>query len=328
MGTKKNVVAGVDLGGTHTKIGIVDRDMNFYGDKVINTNMNSFNQWVQDVSTCIKDICKNNQDIVLAGLGLGAPNANPFTKCIESPANLQSWANTENKGILDVKATFEKYLGIKTIALDNDANAAAFGEKCYGGAKKMKDFIVITLGTGLGAGIYIHDQLVYGYTGIAGELGHVIVEKGGRFCGCRRRGCLETYCSATGVARTMLELMADDRSIDTPLRNVEPNKMSSRLIYEEALKGCELSKRCFDVTGEILGRALADFTCFSSPEAFFITGGLARSGDLILNPTIASFEANLCFPYKGKVKVALSEIMNKNPAILGAAALAWNELDK
>lgn len=326
MNTQKEVVAGIDLGGTHTKIGIVDRDMNFYGDKVINTNMNSFEQWVEDVSICITDICRNHDGITFVGLGLGAPNANPFTKCMENPANLHGWANDENRGILNVKKAFEEALGIKYVAVDNDANAAAFGEKCYGGAKNMQDFIVITLGTGVGAGIYVHNQLVYGRTGVAGELGHVIIKKDGRLCGCRRRGCLETYCSATGVARTMLELLSDDRQTPTSLRSISPNRLSSRLIYEAALNGCELSKKCFKITGTLLGEALADFACFSSPETFFLTGGLARSGDFILEPTIKAFKENLCFVYEGKVNIMLSEIMNKNPAILGAAALVWSEL--
>ena len=209
------------------------------------------------------------------------------------------------------------------VAITNDANAAAIGEMTYGAARGLKDFIMITLGTGVGSGIVVNGQLVYGHDGFAGELGHVIVKRNnGRLCGCGRTGCLETYCSATGVARTAREYL---EMSDTPslLRNLPIDEITSKDGYDAAIAGDKLAKAVFDYTGQILGEALADFTVFSSPEAFVIFGGLAKAGDLILRPIRESMEKNMLSIWKGKVQVILSELKEADAAVLGASALGW-----
>lgn len=209
------------------------------------------------------------------------------------------------------------------VAITNDANAAAIGEMTYGAARGLKDFIMITLGTGVGSGIVINGQLVYGHDGFAGELGHVIVKRNnGRLCGCGRTGCLETYCSATGVARTAREYVeiTDEPSL---LRDIPVEEITSKDVYDAAMAGDELAKRVFEYTGNILGEALADFTVFSSPEAFVIFGGLAKSGELLLRPLRESMERNMLSIWKNKVKVLQSELKEADAAVLGASALGW-----
>ncbi len=328
------VVAGVDLGGTHTAIGIVDKNMNFYGEESFpTTDYKTFEAWADKLTEVINRLCQK-ADVELIGFGLGAPNANHFTRSINNTANLQQWKTSENNGIYNIATTFKTRLGEHIeIALDNDANAAAAGEKIYGGAKNMKDFIVITLGTGLGSGIFVNDQLVYGYSGTAGELGHVIVKRNDRPCGCGRAGCLETYASATGICRTVNMLIETEPELgkDSILRKIakeENGIKKSKVIHEAAQKGDPLALKAFDITGKVLGEALADFTAFTSPEAFFLFGGLANSREYILNPTLRYMEESLCFPFAGKVKVLLSDLLDKNAAILGSAALAWDSLDK
>jgi glucokinase len=318
----KSVVVGIDVGGTNTVYGIVDKEGNFYGEGSIPTRAYpNFDDWAQSIYTAIMEtLQERNGEIEIIGIGIGAPNGNYYTGCIENAVNL-SW-----NGQVDVVCKMKQLFGNDKLAvLTNDANAAAVGEMVYGAAKGMKDFIVITLGTGLGSGIVINHQVVYGHDGNAGELGHVIVEKGGRMCGCERNGCLETYVSATGIKRTVFELLANYNDPST-LRSYSFDDLTSEMIYKAAVAGDTIANRAFEETGKRLGEALADFTAFSTPEAFFLFGGLAKSGDLILEPTKRYMEENVCKIYKDKVKVLLSDLNDKNAAVLGAAALAWDEL--
>lgn len=318
----KSVVVGIDVGGTNSVFGIVDKDGNFYGEGSIPTRAYPiFDDWANSIYGAIMQTLKESgQEVKIEGIGIGAPNGNYYNGCIENAVNL-SWS-----GKVDVVGKFKELFGSdKLVVLTNDANAAAVGEMVFGGAKGMKDFIVITLGTGLGSGVVVNHQVVYGYDGNAGELGHVIVERGGRDCGCGRRGCLETYVSATGIKRTVFELLANSNQAST-LRSHSFDDLTSEMIYKAAVAGDAIAKRAFEVTGKRLGEALADFTAFSTPEAFFLFGGLAKSGDLILEPTKRYMEESTCVIYKDKVKVLLSELNDKNAAVLGAAALAWSEL--
>ncbi len=209
------------------------------------------------------------------------------------------------------------------VAITNDANAAAIGEMTYGAARGIRDFIMITLGTGVGSGIVINGNLVYGHDGFAGELGHVIMKRNnGRLCGCGRTGCLEAYCSATGVARTAREFL-EIRNEPSLLRNIPVDEITSKDVYDAATAGDKLAKDVFDYTGDILGQALADFTTFSAPEAFILFGGLAKSGDLLMKPLRNSMEKNMLPIWKGKVKILLSELKEADAAVLGASALGW-----
>jgi len=251
----------------------------------------------------------------IKGIGAGAPNGNFYTGNIEYAANLP-W-----KGIVPFGKLMSEKFGLPCM-VTNDANAAALGEMTYGAAKGMKNFIMITLGTGVGGGVVVNGQLVYGHDGFAGELGHVIMDREhGRPCGCGRKGCLETYCSATGVATTAKELLKKDAT-PSLLRNVEWDKITSKDVFDAAMQGDELAKQVFEFTGKTLGEAFADFVAFSAPEAIILFGGLAQAGDLILKPIRESMEANLLSVWKGKVKLIFSQLPDDDAAILGAASLA------
>jgi glucokinase len=256
----------------------------------------------------------------IKGMGVGAPNGNYYKGTIEMAANLP-W-----KGIIPLAALFEERLGVP-VALTNDANAAAIGEMTYGAARGMKDFIMITLGTGVGSGIVVNGQLLYGHDGFAGELGHVIVRReNGRQCGCGRKGCLETYCSATGVARTAREFLVA-RSEPSLLREIPAEEIVSKDVYDAAVKGDKLAQEIFEFTGTILGEALADFIAFSSPEAIVLFGGLAKSGDYIMNPIQKAMDETVMKIYKGKTKLLVSELKDADAAVLGASALGWEAKD-
>ena len=252
----------------------------------------------------------------IKGIGAGCPNGNYYTGNIEFAPNLP-W-----KGVVPFATLLSEAFGIPA-AITNDANAAAVGEMTYGVARGMKNFIMITLGTGVGSGIVIDGKIVYGHDGFAGELGHVrVVRNNGRLCGCGREGCLETYSSATGVARTAREFleMSDKQS---SLRLVEPKMITSKDVFDAAMQDDELAKEVFEYTGKILGEAFADFIAFSAPEAIVLFGGLAKSGDLILKPVVENMEKNLLPIWKGKVKVLFSALKEADAAVLGASALAW-----
>ena len=303
-----NYALGIDIGGTNTVIGLVDKAGNVLGtDSVKTQSLPVLEEYVKTVSNIAKDIIAKNgiaiNDIV--GLGIGAPNANYYTGNIEMAPNLP-WKQDK----VPLAKMFHEELNIP-VTITNDANAAALGEKMYGVAKDMDNFIMITLGTGVGSGIVINGQLVYGHDGFAGELGHVIIERNGRLCGCGRRGCLETYCSATGIVRTAKER-------NTPF-------LTSKDIYDAAVKGDKTAIDIFKETGTRLGRALADMVVFSSPEAFVLFGGLAKAGDFILKYTKEAMEDTIMPIFKGKVKILLSTMKDADAAVLGASALAWQQ---
>lgn len=301
-----NYALGIDIGGTNTVVGLVDKTGNVLGtDSVKTQSFPVLEEYVKTVSKQAKDlIAKNNVSIDdIVGLGIGAPNANYYTGNIEKAPNLP-WKQDK----VPLAKMFREELNIP-VTITNDANAAALGEKMYGVAKDMDNFIMITLGTGVGSGIVINGQLVYGHDGFAGELGHVIIERNGRLCGCGRRGCLETYCSATGIVRTAKER-------NTPF-------LTSKDIYDAAVKGDETAIDIFKETGTRLGRALADMVVFSSPEAFVLFGGLAKAGDFIVKYTKEAMEESIMPIFKGKVKILLSTMKDADAAVLGASALAW-----
>jgi glucokinase len=254
-----------------------------------------------------------------AGIGIGAPNGNYYTGNIEHAANLK-W-----KGIVPLAAMIQERFGM-SVKLTNDANAAAAGEQQYGCAKGMRDFITITLGTGVGSGIFINGKIVLGHDGFAGELGHTIIRPGGRLhAGTGIRGPLEAYASATGVRETALEMLANHPDKQSLLRNYKPEELTSETVYECAIKGDAIAKEIFDFTGQLLGEALANFVMFSSPEAIVLFGGLTKAGDLILNPTRNAMEANLVQVFKNKVKLVFSNLKEADAAILGASALIADE---
>ena len=297
---------GIDIGGTNTVVGLVDKEGKVLGtDSVKTQSFPVLEEYVKTVSKLAKDlIAKNNVSIdEIVGLGIGAPNANYYTGNIEMAPNLP-WKQDK----VPLAKMFREELNIP-VTITNDANAAALGEKMYGVAKDMDNFIMITLGTGVGSGIVINGQLVYGHDGFAGELGHVIIERNGRLCGCGRRGCLETYCSATGIVRTAKER-------NTPF-------LTSKDIYDAAVKGDETAIDIFKETGTRLGRAFADMVVFSSPEAFVLFGGLAKAGDFIVKYTKEAMEEAIMPIFKGKVKILLSTMKDADAAVLGASALAW-----
>lgn len=318
----KPYVIGIDMGGTNTAFGIVDARGNVIASDSIKTVKHAdIKDYIDELHTEItRVIAANDAAGKIQGIGIGAPNANYYTGIIEDAPNLP-W-----KSPIPLADMISEKFGIPCI-ITNDANAAAIGEMTYGAARGMKDFIMITLGTGVGSGIVINGQMVYGHDGFAGELGHVIVKRtNGRVCGCGRTGCLEAYCSATGVARTAREFL-EIRDDESKLRNYDIESIISKDVYDCAIAGDKLAKEIFDYTGTILGEALADFTAFSSPEAFVLFGGLTKSGDLIMNPIKEAYEKNVLGIYKGKTKIMLSEMKESDAAILGASALGWEVKD-
>lgn len=317
------VVIGIDIGGTFTKFGIVDRDGNCLKENFTSTDKyTEFDVYLEHLHTEIEELIGSiNEDISIKGVGIGAPNGNYYQGTIEHAPNL-NW-----KGIIPFVERLKEYFPGLPVVLTNDANAAAIGEMIYGGAKNMDNFIVITLGTGLGSGIVVSGNVVYGHDGFAGELGHVNVKHRGRFCGCGKRGCLETYVSATGIKRTVFKLLAE--MVETSeLRDISFNDLTAKMISEAAKKGDKIALEAFEITGRILGVKIADAVACTSPEAIFVFGGLSQAGELIFQPTIKNMEENLFPIYKGKVKVLPSQLQDANAAVLGASALAWKELSK
>ena len=317
-GIEKPYVVGMDIGGTNTVFGIVDQRGNVLATDSIKT------QAYVKIEDYVDAVCEKLIPLIdsvggvdkIKGMGVGAPNGNYYNGTIEFAPNLP-W-----KGVIPLAAMFEEKVGVPT-ALTNDANAAAIGEMTYGAARGMKDFIMITLGTGVGSGIVINGQLVYGHDGFAGELGHVVVRReNGRLCGCGRKGCLETYCSATGVARTAREFLVA-RPEPSLLREIPAEEIVSKDVYDAAVKGDKLAQDIFEFTGRILGEALADFIAFSSPEAIVLFGGLAKSGDYIMKPIKKAMDENILKIFEGKTKLLVSELKDADAAVLGASALGW-----
>ena len=313
----KPYVIGVDLGGTNTVFGIVDARGNVVVNASIKTAVhNEIELYLDDLVVGLNMlIVQVGGKDRIRGIGVGAPNGNYFNGSIEFAPNLP-W-----KGKIPLAQMIQERIGIP-VALTNDANAAAIGEMTYGAARGMKDFIVITLGTGVGSGIVVGGQLVYGHDGFAGELGHMIVRRNGRMCGCGRQGCLETYTSATGVARTAREYLSI-RSDESLLRSVDVDAITSKDVYDAAMQGDALALEIFEATGAILGESFADFVTFSSPEAIILFGGLTKSGDLLMNPIKHHMEKNLLPIYKGKTKLLFSQLKESDAAVLGASALGW-----
>ena len=314
----KPYVIGIDMGGTNTAFGIVDARGTVIASSSIKTGKHSkIEDYIDELYTEIsRIIAANDAEGKINGIGIGAPNANYFTGVIEDGVNLP-WPTP-----IPLADLISKKFGIPCL-ITNDANAAAIGAMTYGAARGLKDFIMITLGTGVGSGIVVNGQMVYGHDGFAGELGHVIMKRNnGRVCGCGRTGCLEAYCSATGVARTAREFLEirDDKSL---LREYDIENITSKDVYDCAVKGDKLALDIFNYTGTILGEALADFVTFSSPEAFVIFGGLTKSGDYIMNPIREAFDKNIMKVFKGKVKILISELKESDAAVLGASALGW-----
>jgi glucokinase len=310
---------GIDIGGTGTKFGIVDRVGNVLFSSEISTRKHSeVNTFIDELYTELSKLIDNVGGIGrIKGIGVGAPNGNFYTGTIEYAPNLP-W-----KGIIPLARMMEDKFKIPVV-LTNDANAAAIGEMMYGAAQGMKDFIMITLGTGVGSGIVANGKLVYGHDGFAGELGHTTVIPNGRLHeGTGKRGSLESYASATGVRLTTLEIL-EKSTEPSSLRSVPSDQIDSKKVYEAAIAGDTVAKQIFESTGTILGAALANFVMFSSPEAIILFGGLTKAGDLILKPTRESMEANLIQIFQNKVKILVSHLKESDAAILGASALAWD----
>lgn len=315
----KPYVLGIDIGGTNTVFGIVDaRGVVVASNSIKTAKHNNLEDYLDELYTAASRLIEaHDATDKIHGIGIGAPNANYFTGMIEEGVNLP-WPTP----IPLARLVSEKFN--LPVAITNDANAAAIGEMTYGAARGLKDFIMITLGTGVGSGIVINGQMVYGHDGFAGELGHVIVKRNnGRLCGCGRTGCLETYCSATGVARTAREFLEARPNEPSLLRNIPIEDITSKDVYDAAMNGDKLAKDIFDYTGTILGEAMADMTVFSSPQAFIIFGGLAKSGELLLKPLRNALEKNMLNIFKGKVQVLVSELKEADAAVLGASALGW-----
>ncbi|MBE6311169.1 MAG: ROK family protein [Bacteroidales bacterium] len=314
----KPYVIGIDMGGTNTAFGIVDARGTVIASNSIKTRKHSkIEDYIDELYTEISRLIEaNDAQDKIQGIGIGAPNANYFTGVIEDGVNLP-WPTP-----IPLAELVSNKFGIPT-RITNDANAAAIGEMTYGVARGLKDFIMITLGTGVGSGIVINGQMVYGHDGFAGELGHVVMKRNnGRMCGCGRTGCLEAYCSATGVARTAREFL-DIRTEPSKLRDLQVEEITSKDVYDAAIAGDKIAKDIFEYTGDILGQALADFATFSSPEAFVLFGGLTKAGDLIMKPVQEALDKNILGCYKGKVKLLVSELKESDAAILGASALGW-----
>ncbi|HBJ08103.1 ROK family protein [Coprobacter fastidiosus] len=314
----KPYVVGIDIGGTNTVFGIVDARGTIIASGSIKTNkFNEVEDYVNELHTeLFRLLEQNNATDKIMGIGVGAPNGNYFNGTIEFAPNLP-W-----RGVIPLAQMLTDRFGIP-VSLTNDANAAAIGEMTYGAARGLKDFIMITLGTGVGSGIVVNGQLVYGHDGFAGELGHVIVRpNNGRLCGCGRTGCLEAYTSATGVARTAREFL-EVRNDPSSLRQIPIQDITSKDVYDAAITGDKLALEIFDYTGKILGEAFANFIAFSSPKAIILFGGLAKAGDLILKPIKEAMDRNTLNIYKGKVKIMFSELKESDAAVLGASALGW-----
>ncbi len=338
----KKVAIGIDIGGTNTAIGVVDESGNVLYErkpqmptpqKSENPDMKKsksdellakfVNNLTSEIKTAISTVKQINPDIEVVGIGIGAPDANYYSGNIEHAPNLPF------VGVIPFTSLLEKnFPEVKFIKLTNDANAAALGELIYGGGKGMKNFLMITLGTGLGSGLIVNGDLVYGHDGFAGEVGHITIVPHGRVCGCGGRGHLEVYCSATGIKRSVYELLAEYYDSSSPLADIPMNQMTAKIVFDAAEKGDFIAKEVFKMTSELLGRGLADSVHHLSPEAIFLFGGAAAAGDYIFKPTKESMERHLMPVFRNKVKILPSKLKESSAAILGASALIWKELEK
>ena len=316
----KEAVVGIDIGGTNTVLGICDREGNFLAEETLSTgdfyDPREYAQTLCDKIRLLESFLP--KPVALKGVGIGAPNGNYYSGAIEQAPNLV-W-----QGTVPLAKWLTESLHIPAV-LTNDANAAAIGEMVFGAARDIKDFVLITLGTGLGSGIVVGGQMVYGHDGFAGEIGHTIVRPGGRMCTCGRRGCLEAYVSSRGIKETLGKYLAETKE-EAYWSKMPWEAVTVKKIHEAAEAGERLALRAFERTGRILGEKLADSVNFTSPEAFILTGGIAHAGELLFGPCRESLEAHLLNIYQGKVKVIASELIDRNAGLLGAAALIWKEI--
>jgi glucokinase len=320
MSVHQPLAIGIDIGGTGTKFGIVDKDGNvLFSGEMSTKKHKEIEGFIDELHGHLGELIEKAGGIGrIRGIGVGAPNGNFYTGNIEYAPNLP-WS-----GVIPIAKMMSDKFKLP-VTLTNDANAAAIGEMMYGAAKGMRDFIMITLGTGVGSGIVANGQLMYGHDGFAGELGHTIVIPDGRMHqGTGKRGSLESYASATGVRLTALEML-ENSTEDSLLRTADKETLDSKVVYDAAIKGDKLAMEIFEFTGKILGLALANAVMFSSPEAIILFGGLTKSGDLILNPTRRHMEENLIQVFQNKVKILVSHLKESDAAILGASALAWDK---
>ncbi len=330
----KRLSIGIDIGGINSAFGLVDEQGVTHYEGGISTaaypNYDDYPRYISDLCSAMRTLLSQVEfEYELVGIGVGAPNASYQSGMIEQPANLWKYtsyndgANEKDRLFPFVDDLKKEFPEVEYVVITNDANVATIGEMTFGNARGMKDFVMITLGTGLGSGFVANGELIYGHDGFAGEFGHVIVERNGRECGCGRRGCLEAYASATGIKRTAFDLMSQMRE-QSELREIPFSKLDSYDVYKAAKNGDPIALEAFRFTGEMLGRALADVVTVTSPEAIIMFGGLAKSGDLIFEPTKKYMEENMLFVFKDKVKLLPSGIQDRNVAIIGAAALIWN----
>jgi glucokinase len=323
----KKVAVGVDIGGTNTAIGIVDHEGNVLIKSSISTpSHGDFERYITDLAEAIIELSKSVQhlgkDLQIQGIGIGAPMGNYNTGTIDYATNLSF------KGKLPiVSSLLNHFPEVPVIALTNDANAAAIGEMIYGGAKGMKNFVMFTLGTGVGSGIVVNGDLVYGADGLAGEIGHAVIIPDGRLCSCGLFGHLEAYCSAPGMIRTAIELLANNNDGESLLTGKSKNELNSKNIFEAAEKGDKIAIEVFEKTGEWLGMGLANTVYHLSPEAFFLFGGPTAAGDLLFKPTKESMEKHLLSIYKNKIEILPSKLKHGDAAIVGASALVWKEIE-
>lgn len=324
----KKVSIGVDVGGTNTAIGVVDQSGNVMVKNNIPTpSHGDIDKYISDLASAIKELIKSvkllNEDVDILGIGIGAPNGNYYSGSIEYAPNLSF------RGVVHfVKLIRNHFHDMEAVALTNDANAAAIGEMIYGGAKEMKNFVMFTLGTGVGSGIVVNGDLVYGHDGFAGECGHTTLVPGGRLCGCSALGHLEAYCSAPGMKRTAFELMVQYNATDSLLADKSFNELDSKMIYDAAKQGDKIALEVFEKTGAWLGQGLADTVHHLSPEAVFLFGGPTAAGDYIFKPTKEHMEKHLLPIFKNKIKILPSQLKPGDAAIVGASALVWKELEK
>jgi glucokinase len=324
----KKVAVGVDVGGTNTAIGIVDAGGNVIGKTHIPTpSHGDFEQYINELASAIRQFTESEKysgnNLELTGIGIGAPGGNYYRGTIEFASNLSF------KGELQmVKMLRARFPELKAVVLTNDANAAAMGEMIYGGARGMKNFVMFTLGTGIGSGIVINGELVYGNDGLAGECGHTTLIPDGRPCGCGTPGHLEAYCSALGMKRTAFELLVKYNATDSLLASRSFVELDSKMIFDAAIQGDKIAIEVFEKTGEWLGIGLADTVHYLNPEAIFLFGGPTAAGDLIFKPTKESMEKHLLPFYKNKINILPSQLNPGDAAIAGASAMVWKELEK
>ena len=319
----ERLAIGIDIGGQSSKCGVVTKEGTILEQSVVTSLIDNFDEYLELLASTIKDLIRKTASKgIPAGIGIGAPNANRLDGTIRYAPNLRWARDSEGKpGVIHHAKRLEAATGLH-VRITNDANAAARGEHTYGVAKGIDDFIMITLGTGVGSGIISHGRLVYGHDGFAGELGHVCVIRDGRQCNCGLKGCLETYASAMGVARTAREFLQND-SRDSLLRNLDPEKISSKDIYDAAVQGDALSKDIFTFTGRILGHALGDFIKFSSPQAIVLFGGLTKSREFFHDEMVQAMNNNLMQVWKNRIQILYSSLKESDAAILGASSMVW-----